>query len=163
MVLPFRDAGGIVTRASGVFFAVIVLAMTLTACGGGGISTTAPAPLSDVQVVKVGNAICAKAEQDRLSAFKEAMYTVAGDEMSVSEQEHLLPKALDPYLEAAKKMEGLDTTAAQSKKISAVTVAMKAAYQNAQKDPRAAVTSDSQVFGKANALAIKYGLRKCVL
>lgn len=151
------------TRASGIFFAVIVLAMALTACGGGGTSTTASAPLSDAQVVKVGNAICAKAEQDRLSAFKEALYTVAGGEMSVSEQERLLPKALDPYLKAAQKLEGLDTTAAQSQKISAVAAAMKAAYQDAQKDPKVAVTSDNQVFGKANALAIKYGFRKCVL
>ena len=154
-------------KAFGALVGAVVLSAVLAACGGGGStggSTTAATQLNKTQVVKAGNNICAKAERARLTAFKQAMYSLPSNgTLSIHEQEQLLPKALTPYLQAAQKLDGLNTSDAQAAKISAVTAAMRAAYRKAQRNPNQAVTADSTIFGDANELALKSGLSKCVL
>jgi hypothetical protein len=150
--------GGAVSKGiHGLIVAAAAIA-ALVGCGSGG----GEEQLTKAQFVKRGNAICAKAEQERGKIISEIVEKSRPNADVQAQQEKVIHEALPTYEAATEQIDDLEAPSGDEEKVDALVEAMEEAAERAMADPHTAIISNVP-FRKANELAEGYGLKTCVV
>jgi hypothetical protein len=148
-----------------VVIGAVFVVLGLSACGNGGSSTSGDAgvaSLSHSQVVRQGDAICAKAGSRVSNGMAKASHKVAknGKQLTVAQEEAILRTVTGPAIgQMAEELARLNPPPTDQAKMAAITSAFEAAGKKLEAEPAVGVRTD--VFTKAAGMAGTYGLHAC--
>ena len=154
----------------GLLAACAAIAMIVGGCGGGDDTTDTTAStdsteLTKAQFVKQGNAICAKANEELNKEvekfFKE---TGLGEKQSPSAAE--LKKVAEEFVtpivgRQVDELRELGAPAGEEKQVEKILTAAEEGIEKSEEEPESLLAGENSAFGKANELAIDYGLKTC--
>jgi len=137
--------------------------MIVAGCGGSSDSSESTSSLTKAQLVKQGNAICAKGNKEIQEGFEEFEQEVGSQKQPTKAQ---LTEAIETIVLPAvrQQVEGVKDLGAPSgeeAEVEAITDAAEEALEKGEEDPAALTTEKADPFAKANELANEYGLVKC--
>jgi hypothetical protein len=133
---------------------VVTLVAVLQSCGGSSSSTT------KADFVKDANAVCTKGEQQRSEVFSRLSQEYAGKEVTQTNREEAILELIKPYEQQTEQLAELAPPQGEEKRIEAMVSAMEEGASRAQADP-GIVLNGGAPFGKADSLAVAYGLKHC--
>jgi len=146
-------------RAAPLWLMVVMLAALAAGCGSGGGSNTADA-LSRTQLLKQGDAICAKTGARVSKAMNGEAKKLAGKNITVSGEERLVASVTAPaVVQMSEELAALGAPEGEGAEVEAIASDFAAAGHVLEEDPKAGVEED--VFAKASGAAGTYGFRIC--
>lgn len=131
-----------------------VCPLALSACGGGGDSTT---NLTKADFVQRAEALCKKAEGEQLQlilAYKKK-------HPQAEEEELIEPAAIPPLENEISGIKNLGMPDENAAKVDAWVKEFESTLKQVKSDPSTLVDLRDNPFNKANELAAKYGLKTC--
>jgi hypothetical protein len=138
------------------------LVLVAAGCGGAGEAQRRPS-ISRAEFVKEANAICAKDEEKLRADF--LAFSEARQNGSVSprvEAEESINRIIAPTMtREISELQALDPPEGDEKRIEALSMAVDEGVQKARERPESLLTANSEMFGKAIALAKEFGLDAC--
>lgn len=142
---------------------LMALAVIVVGCGGGGETTgITTVASSKAEVIKKGDAICKKAnEQNEVEASNFAKaHDFDPEGASKPQLEQLVEKVLVPSLnQQAEELGQLGAPEGDQEQIEAIIVALEAAAEEIEDEPSLAF--EAKVLNKPSRLAAKYGFTVC--
>jgi hypothetical protein len=137
---------------------VVVSALAIASCGGGGSSTAAS--LTKPQFIKKAEALCVKAEAERGEVIQAAAKKAPkSGKVSSAEQEAIVLAALPPYKDLPAEIEALGAPEGDQDKVEEIGAALEKSLERSEADPGSAINDEA--FVKFNELVIAYGLDSC--
>jgi hypothetical protein len=147
-----------VTPRALLAIAVLLAALVLLAgCGGGGGTETT----SKAQVIKTGDAACAKADNEKKAAFVAyAKEHPTATESTGARRELMLEVELPPIEEELSALQGLEPESS-SAEYKALVSALETGIDEAEAEPLALLKAATSPLAKADRLAKAYGFQVC--
>jgi len=146
-------------RGRGIAIGVVASALLAGGCGGGGDETV----LTKAEFVAQANAICQRAVDAKGKAIEVAFaqQRKSGKPIDAATEERLLTDvALPPIDQMVEELSSLPLPS-DDERASAVVDDLRKAVDEAQADPHAVVSGETNLFPRALAEAKAYGLRWC--
>lgn len=154
----------------GLLAACAAIAMIVGGCGGGDDNTDSTAgtdstELTKAQFVKQGNAICAKANEE-LNQEVEKFFKESGlgekQSPSTAELKEITEDFVTPLVgRQVEEIRELGAPAGEEEQVEKVLAAVEEGIEKSEEDPDSLIAGKNSAFGKANELAIDYGLKTC--
>ncbi|HEU4705670.1 MAG TPA: hypothetical protein VFS64_00600 [Solirubrobacterales bacterium] len=139
--------------------ALLALACFLSACGGGGDSTDATGSIAKAQLLKKGNVICDKGNEE-IHANEERFLSEHRDDDYRGAMEDVLPVRIKEL----RLLRALGLPAEGAEQWGAMLDAMEEGIRRAKQDPHSLLAGGSDyAFARAYRVGLAYGLRKCWL
>ncbi len=153
-------------KVAGVLIGVLLILVVAVGCGGADGSDTTT--VTKAEFVKQAGAICKKTAARRdaaaLALFKEQRERGEPSRQEVKEQtEEVLTDAVLPALDQmANELAELDAPVDDGTQIDAIIESYREAIQEAESEPSAVVTGESNPLIEPRKLAVAYGIKACV-
>jgi hypothetical protein len=148
------------------FAAVLASALLVAGCGDSdGNSTESTSALTKQQFIAQADAICKRGNEEieeGYESFAEQNDIPKNQEPSNAQGKEIVETVIIPSVDSqAKGIRALAAPSGDEDEISAMLDSLDEAIAEAEEDPEALVTSQSDPFAKPNELAQEYGLEVC--
>jgi ABC-type Fe3+-citrate transport system substrate-binding protein len=142
---------------------ILVVALVVAGCGGGGDETSTNT-ISKAVFIKKGNAICQKGSERMVVSFTSFLEKEKSSVKHPSQatKEELVGEALVPSVKREiKEFEALGAPSGDEDRVGEIIKALEEGLETAESNPEAVVSSSDAVFGIPSRLAGEYGLEVC--
>jgi len=145
-----------VGKGNRIGLVALMAAGALASCGG-----SESEPLTKKELLRQGNTICAKFQQEREELAAEYVSRLQGNEASNADMKEALIELVERHEEASANLRELNPPEADEAKVKRIVAEMQAAADRAHRNPLGEF-SGSNFFTKANEEAKAYGFNQCV-
>jgi aspartokinase len=152
----------VIKLLAGIVAAALAVGALLSGCGGGSDGTSTA---TKGQFIKEASKICERAEGERNAVVKSASKDLSGAnaQFTTAQLEELLTEAVPIYRKVADELEELDAPEGDEAQVEKIARELNKGFDEAEKDPKGAVTGSSAAFKGYDEAVSEYGLTKCLL
>jgi hypothetical protein len=162
---PAKEWEGIVLRTRGisVFSGLLVLAVALVGCGGGGVDSSTGPTISKAAFIKKADAVCMHGNSRMEAAFADLLVENKKiQQPSQADQEALVGEVLVPNIKREiKEIRAFGVPDGDEDRVEGFLEALEEGVETAERNPKVVVSSSEAIFGIPSRLAKEYGLEVC--
>ena len=152
-------------RAASVL--TVLMAAAWIGCGGGSEGEGSEGPLTKVEFVKQGDAICKEGNDRYVSEYQQFMKSNTiekGDYPSAQEGFRITREIYLPMIERRlKELQELVPPEADAEKVAAIFSATESGIAKVEKDVKVVTQGSTEPFSESKSLARTYGFKDCAL
>lgn len=146
-------------RNIAVALAALLALFVVAGCGGGDSDTASADLISKAQLLKKGNAFCAKNNEELTAAFDPFIEEGRSDDVRFA-VENVIPMRERQL----RLLRGMGPPAEDAERFEKLLIAMEEGLKRAKRDPHSLLGAESEyAFDRAFDIGLAFGLEKCWL